>query len=353
MRNITALFLLGATTALPQRLAARPSSRAPLATLQVQVDSVRRLVIITAGPFHVVGMPGEMQPMSGMPGMAGAMPDDSAMGSMRDSVFRFAWPVDGWVYGCRIELVDSAGRPLPRDLLHHAGIVDFGRRELVYPMFERLLGVGKETGDLALPSNIGVPVPAGEPLALYVGLHDPRRGTVDGVRVRLTVLWTPRSAGAPLAVTPFFAEVNHRIGGTSAFDVPPGRSTWSSTFRMPVSGGLIAVGGHLHDYATSLTLVDAESGRTLVHLRANRAPDGTIRGLSRFVFGYNYDALRLVAGHSYRLVAVYDNPTGKVIEQGGMASVAGPFVPDDWSSMPRLDPGDSALASDLRSLGGR
>ena len=75
-------------------------------------------------------------------------------------VARFEWPLDTWVRGAQVKVVDGRGQPLPRQLLHHLTIENFDRRELVYPVAERLMSMGKETQDISLPRTVGVPMKA-------------------------------------------------------------------------------------------------------------------------------------------------------------------------------------------------
>ena len=89
----------------------------------VQVDSAHRALVVTAGPFR---LPAASASMAGMP-----------HDMMRDTnlpVARFEWPLDTWVRGAQVKVVDGRGQPLPRQLLHHLTIENFDRRELVYPV---------------------------------------------------------------------------------------------------------------------------------------------------------------------------------------------------------------------------
>ena len=74
-----------------------------------------------------------------------------------------------WVRGYRLDLTDSAGHPLDREMIHHTGVANFDRRQLLYPQIERLLGAGKETQRVTLPPWMGVPLEKGAHLAIYRG----------------------------------------------------------------------------------------------------------------------------------------------------------------------------------------
>lgn len=62
------------------------------------------------------------------------------------------WPVDRGMAGFRMATYTSEGTPLDRELIHHVIGVNFSRRQLVYPVSERLFGFGTETPDIRLPS---------------------------------------------------------------------------------------------------------------------------------------------------------------------------------------------------------
>ena len=55
-------------------------------------------------------------------------------------MIRFEWPVDGWFRGFSIEIVDAAGKPIDRRLVHHLIAINFDRRQLLYPSYERIFG---------------------------------------------------------------------------------------------------------------------------------------------------------------------------------------------------------------------
>ena len=60
-------------------------------------------------------------------------------------------PQSGYVHGFRVDVVDSAGNPLPSRLLHHYNLIDPDHRELFLPISRRLLAAGTETGTVRLP----------------------------------------------------------------------------------------------------------------------------------------------------------------------------------------------------------
>ncbi|MBA2683316.1 MAG: hypothetical protein H0U66_02325 [Gemmatimonadaceae bacterium] len=332
MRGAQGTTDMGASTSVPT---VNTDSLAPAA--RITVDSAHDMIRIIAGPYRIKGESSHHA-------------HDASMGA---TVLRAEWPVEGWLRGYQIVLCDadaSGNEPLPRAMVHHAGLANFSRRQLVYPMIERLLAVGSETDNVMLPSGVGVPLHRGDSLGVYAGLHGLSDTVIAHAYVIVTLPWARMQRHRPIEVLPFYADVNNQIGGTTAFDVPPGTSVRSAEFTMPIGGRLLGIGGHMHDYGVALRLEDAESGKVFARLRAQRTGDGHIRGVSRFNFGFHEDGLRLEAGHRYRIVAEYDNPTGKMLSHGGMGSIAGAFAPDDLSRWPRLDRADADVQRDEASL---
>jgi hypothetical protein len=109
----------------------------------------------------------------------------------------------------------------------------------------------------------------------------------------------------------------------------------------------------MHDYGSGVRLEDAETGKVLTQVKAERDAQGKVLKVSRKLFGVSGDGLRLKAKHRYRVIGDYDNPTGELRVRGAMASMVGLFVPDDMESWPAVDAGDPTYQRDLASLEGR
>jgi hypothetical protein len=317
-------------------LASRAAAQTVTPHVMACVDFAAGEVVITAGPFRVQAMDMGM--------------GDMEMGSYQDTVYAFAWPQDGWMQGYRIELKDAQGNPLPRQMIHHIGFNNFARRQAQYPAVERLLAAGKETDDITLPRSIGVPMRQGDSLGLFAMLMPVGGKTVDSAYVTIAMPFTSKGHGHPTDVMPLLIDVHPDIGGYSRYDLPPGHTERSAEFTLALGGGMIAIGGHLHDYAVSVRLEDVKTGKVLVRLKAKKKPDGDLISVSRFNYGFHDDMLRLEGGRRYRIVTEYDNPTGKTITDGAMGMMAGPFVPDFPALWPVLDPNDPVTQRDLASM---
>lgn len=309
-------------------------------TVSTRVDSVRHEVVITATSFDV---PATMKMSE-----AGGPMNMDVDGPLR--LFRFDWPVDGYAKAFRVEVVDSRGAILPRSLLHHLIGINLDRRQFIYPATERLFAMGKETEAVSLPGKLAIPIGQGQRLGFYVAWHNDTGRDFKDISVRVVMNWVPGTASKDLIpVLPVYLDVNNDVGGDDTFDVTPGKSSKAFEFVSPVSGKLLAVGGHLHDYGAAVRLDDAATGATLVRLPADRERDGRIKGMPRKFFAFN--PIRLEAGHRYRVVAEYDSPLAKTIRAGGMANMVAAIVPDDPRSWPAIDPSDPTFKKDVRSLG--
>lgn len=309
-------------------------------TLTMQVDSARHLVVVTAGTFNLPNMP----PMD----MHGMMDH----GASHDTpVQTFKWPVDGWFRGYKLEVIDQNGGELPRRIMHHMIVVNYDRRQLLYSAAERLFGTGTESEDAEVPKTIGVPIKNGSTLGFYVAWHNDTGVDLNGVRLRITMEYLPKNQNPrPLAVLPIYMDVNLTVGGTNTFDVPPGKSTKTYDFTLPLSGRLIGYGGHMHDYGVMVRLEDAATGKELARVTTTRDSAGRVSKVSRSLPGVKGRGVKLQANHPYRVVAYYDNPTGELLKNGAMAHISGLFAPDDMTRWPAIDEADPIFQRDMASL---
>ncbi|MEP6590721.1 MAG: hypothetical protein ABJC19_06020 [Gemmatimonadota bacterium] len=328
------LLALGSTM-IPLALPAGPD---PVA--QVRVDASRREVVVTIGPFHVPNMPAGM--------------DHAQMTMMNDHntpVIHFAWPIQAWLRGFRIEATSADGKRLDSRMIHHLIGINFDRRQLVYPAFERIFGAGSETEAALVPKSIGVPMVAGSHLGVYLAWKNETGKELNGVTVTIYLPYSPPNMNPrPIDALPFYADVNLTVGGEDAFDVRPGHSEKAFEFTVPVGGRLLAFGGHMHDYGTSVRLEDVAAGKVIAKVTATRTAAGLVTSVSRSLPGAAGNGIQLKSGVRYRVVGVYDNPTGKLLVDGGMAHMVGLFAPDDMARWPALDRADKGTIADLADL---
>src|SRR6476660_8757227 len=175
----------------------------PHAPVKVAVDSVQHDVVITLGPCVVPGMgPMEGGDMAKMGGMEHGPGNE-------DVRVHFRWPADVWMRSFDLRLFDKDHRRLDQPTtMHHMELLDFDRRQLVYPLVERVIGMGEETSSAAIPKTVGLPLDAGMDMGLYVMWNNHTDRDLDAVTFQLTIGYSPRSlCPRPTIVLPFKADV--------------------------------------------------------------------------------------------------------------------------------------------------
>lgn len=247
-------------------------------------------------------------------------------------------PFDGWIHAYDWDVVGPGGEAVDRDVLHHLKLTAPDRRELFSQQMLRIAGAGRETEPVELPTQVGYRVRRGDPLLLTAMLDNPSGVPLEDVRVRLHLRYSPEGPWRdPLSAFPFFAQVTEP-GEDSSYDLPPGRSQRSIVLEPAISGRVLGFGGHVHDYGEELRFEDAATGKVIWRTRPVHDSAGAVLSVPSQKFVMR-GGIPIEAGHSYRFVAVYDNPTGAVIPDGGMATLGGLFAPDDpWPEADRTHP---------------
>lgn len=314
--------------------------------LNVWVDSASNEVVIQAGPFDLpakqAGATMDM-PMD----MGGASEHDHSEHE-RSPLMRVDWPVDGWMRGFSLKLTEEGGGEVPMEILHHFVAVHFDRRQLIYPVVERLFAVGQETESVLLPSLIGVPVPKGNDLGFYA-MWSNTLGRDLEVNLELRIPFLPEDQRPQFEVLPLYLDANNIIGGTSSFDLVPGVSRKGWEFTVPSAVTVLGVGGHMHDYGEWVRIEDAETDSVLVQLNTERDEAGHVLSIERKEL-FEGAGLRFEPGMRYRIVGQYDNPTDDPILDGAMIHIMGIVVPDDADAWPSVDPTNKYHRIDLTGL---
>jgi hypothetical protein len=268
--------------------AAAPGSALPPGAFRIAVDSAHHEVLLT---FIVPPESGhEMADMQDMGPMHGHQHSHHM-----ERLVRFAWPVDGWLRGASVQLADSAGEPLAQHRLHHINLLNFGRRGLLNNWIERIWAAGGESKPVMLPATVGVPLQTGAALGLLVAYVPAQLPAGSQVTVRIR--WTPANqVPQPRDLVPVALDVNVRVGKTAAYDLPTGMSERSAEFLWPLTGRILGVGGHVHDYGVELRLEDVASGEVLVRIAPVTDSSGHVTSIPQVLFGVAGRGRRIEAG---------------------------------------------------------
>jgi hypothetical protein len=294
--------------------------------------------------------------------LAAATPGGMAMVS--SPVYQAMVPTSCTIHSSRAAVLDSAGRELPRVFLHHVHLSDPDHRDLFLAGTLHLLAASKETPSVEVPALIlGLPVTQGQRLLTWGMLSNETAVAHHSVHVRMEIgcrpirqglfgSWFPVFRAYPWVMDAMFPS-GRRAPSHRSFDLPPGRSlhSWESSPAIP--GDIVGIGGHVHDYAVSLDLTDVTTGQVIWQVTPVRDSAGHVLDLPITRF-YNWHRLgvHILPSHRYRITVMYDNPTGQVIPEGGMGSVAGLFIPDRGTQWPTVNTADPVYQQDLVELFG-
>ena len=259
-------------------------------------------------------------------------------------------PETGSIYGFRVEVVDSAGTKLPDELIHHFNLIDPDHRELFLPISRRLLAAGHETGAVRLPWMLfGVPLTRGEHVVASAMVENLTATAYPRARVRLVMSFTRAGRPWPLfSASPWQMDVAFPVGDKS-FALPPGRSSRSYEGSPAISGKIVGLGGHMHDYGRVIEFMDVTTGAVIYHAAPVADSAGRIEAIPvSLLYGWTRLGVHIVPQHRYRVIVSYDNPTRAPIPDGGMGVVGGLFVPDRGVPWPAAEPSDSLYQQDYR-----
>ncbi len=262
-------------------------------------------------------------------------------------------PADLSLYSVRFDVVDSAGRTMPKPFLHHFNLTIPARRDLFLPIAQRFLAASKETPAIELPSLvIGMPLERDAQLLVTGMISNDTPTAQHGLRIRAT-LGTRRAGFFPFfRAYPFvmdaqFPDERHPSGALP-FDLPPGRSSFSWESSPAIPGTILGVGGHIHDYGVGLELTDVTTGAVLWHAAIVRDDSGHMVSLpvTRF-YSWHRLGIHVEPTHHYRITVTYENPTGVTLHEAAMGSVAGLFVPDRSARWPGVNVDNAVYRQDL------
>lgn len=292
--------------------------------VSVSIDSVANRIDLTIGP---VALP------AGLPGL-------------RLPIQLAELPLHGWLRGFDWEIRDSRGRVHSPDLLHHFNLIDPDRRELFSPVARRVLAFGRETEGQKLPALVGYPLQSGTRALLVTMFANPGSESIDSAYLHLRLDYTPyKRAIQPLSVFPFHLDVAGPVGEKD-FPVPPGRTVTAWEGSPAVDARILAIGGHVHDYARVLRLEDITTGDVIWTADLDEA-DGRVRGVSR-TMAWKRGGIALYAAHRYRALVEYDNPTTQPTLHGGMGVIGGIALVRD--GFPTFDRDNNDYTTDLANV---
>lgn len=258
-------------------------------------------------------------------------------------------PASGWVRGYVVELVDGTGRRLPQRFLHHINFIAKNRRDLFNNVMQRLGAAGPETGTITLPRFAGVWGDRGDTLVMTVMLHNPTGDHYDDVRLRVRIPFVrKRSRVGAITVYPMSVAIGPKER-PNVFDLPPGRSEHYWEGSPAVAARILGLSGHLHRYGVALRLEDRTAGKVMWEVNPQTDSAGKVRDMPVSMFLWSLGK-PIRPDHVYRLTAVYDNPEGRTIPDGGMGVIGGVVVLPRGTRWPAVDRTHPEYIVDVRTI---
>lgn len=237
-------------------------------------------------------------------------------------------------------------------MLHHVMFYNANVPDLVCPdtEVERVFASGNERTRLELPTGFGYEIKAGTQWWMAGDLMN--LGNVDQqVYLEIEAFCSDSFPDRPLTpVRPLWLDEGG-CSDTSDFNVPAGFSETTADWKSTVSGVIVSVGGHVHDYGISVSTEDLDSHEIIVTNRAAYAKEspffpppvvsggfghpGRARALSWYTLPKADPAYEghiqhiefknawfyLEMGHTLRLYARYDVP--QEVAPNGIPNVMG------------------------------
>jgi hypothetical protein len=270
-------------------------------------------------------------------------------GHLRTPIQMIELGVEGWMHGFSWEMRDVDGNVLPERLLHHVNLIDPDSRELFSPIARRIMAAGRETKEEGVPGVLGYPLLDGNRVlvnAMFAALADE---AYDEAYLHISLPFTPSDDPGfirPRNVFPFYLDVMGPVGDKE-FALPPGTHgrTWEGS--PAVSGRLLALGGHLHDYADWIRLEDLTTGEVLWDAEPVKDENGLVSEVPIGSLWWR-GGVKIDAGHEYRISVQYTNPLDVPAPDAAMGAIGGVILADgaEWPEFDREDP---AYVADLRN----
>jgi hypothetical protein len=215
--------------------------------------------------------------------------------AMKD--FRFGEKV--WVLAYKTSILDAKGQPPRENYLCHTFFSD---QRVDQHQENELKGIYSDafTPEVKLPEGFGIPLGPDDKLHWMPMFNN--RGDIP-VRVAMKVVMTvirDRDVRRPLK--PLYGSLRS-VQVPHLFFVAPGHDERKTSFTLPFNGRIHFLGTHIHPYGASVELFNVTRNE---RVWIGKRQGGPFSPMDTFSSAEGY---LIRAGDSYRISAVYDNPT--------------------------------------------
>lgn len=214
-----------------------------------------------------------------------------------------------WVIGYKSTILDAKGGTPRENYLCHTFFAD---QRVAQHDDREMSGIYSDafTPEVRVPEGFGVPLSPDERLHWMPMFNNRGDEPVRvGMRVVLTVI---RAKDLKKPLKPLYASLRS-VQTPHLFFVPPGRDERQTSFELPFNGRIHFLGTHIHPHGVSIELYNvSRKERVWIGGRTGDA-SGAMQTFS------SADGYPIHAGESYRITAVYENPTaGKIDAMAGL-----------------------------------
>jgi hypothetical protein len=230
--------------------------------------------------------------------------------AMRD--FAVGEPV--WIIGYRSDILDATGKTPRENYLCHTF---FGDQRVTQHDGEEIRGIYSDsfTPELRLPDGFGIPLKPDENLHWMPMFNNREEQSARvSMKVRLTVI---RGKDLKKPLTPLYSAL-YSVHAPHLYFVPPGRHEQTTDFKPAFNGAIHFMGTHIHPHGVSVELFNVSRQERI--WKGMRKLDGEGRMVGMEVFS-SAEGVPIRAGETYRVSAVYENPT-----QAPIDAMAGLYV---------------------------
>jgi hypothetical protein len=265
----------------------------------------------------------KLNPMSMTMPMSSTM--FNTMGSMQDfSVHGAQKPCSSCdIVGIVPNLVYANGKTANYNtgaMLHHFVMFNRSTHDLTCPTWpQRIFASGNERTDMVLPAGYGYHVAATDKWNMLVELMNMSMRT-QNVQVQVTYYYLPASANVR-PVAPMWLDENNC--GNSEYAIPAGHSNkvWNYTVPATAAGDIVAIGGHVHDYGTHISLTDTTTGKLICNSRAAYGQIPAYEKNIDYISGCTGSPLAVIrTGDMLQLDSYYNSPAAENNVMGIMAA---------------------------------
>jgi hypothetical protein len=321
MRKICAiLIVLVSSVALPQRTLAQHQGHSKDAHIlaervktEVWNDWVEKAVIFRLGPIRLPAR------------------SSHALTPQPPETF-FLLPFDGWITSYMPRLVDESGKPVPGRLLHHVAFWNVARPDFLCPnKEEHIFGAGGEMNEWPELAGFGYRVGMRERIRVTSMFHNPTDTDYPAVYLEVRMNYRDSASGEPLrSVYPAWFDVQECRA--SSYSLSGSQNVTRGRFKLPQTGTLLGVGGHLHDFGKQVAIFNTSRNENIASLDAKLDTTGRIQSMPSQNFAER-GGYKLNRGEVVEVTAAYAE--GRP-HQEVMGIVVGYFVPEDEKEMAML-----------------